>query len=159
LIHRDQQGRLHCEDGPALSYPGGGFDLYYWHGTKIPADLIADAGWSVERIMAETNTEVRRCAIERMGWADFIAASGFTLTDEADDPGNPGQMLRLYDIPRKVLNLPVRALVCTNATVERSGQRHTFGLTVPTDCRTAIDAAAWTFGLTGSEYKELVRAT
>jgi hypothetical protein len=58
-----------------------------------------------------------------------------------------------------VLDLPVRVLVCTNATTERDGSRHTFGLTIPTDCRTALSAAAWSFGLTEQQYKELVRAT
>jgi hypothetical protein len=50
-------------------------------------------------------------------------------------------------------------LVAHNATRERDGSRHTFGLTTPTDCRTAIAAAAWTFDLTESEYLALERAT
>jgi hypothetical protein len=153
----DNQGRLHAENGAALTYPGG-FNLYMWHGTRVPADLI-ETGWSVEQIMAEPNTEVRRCAIEKMGWDQFISASGFTLADECDDPGNPGQVLRLYDIPRNLLDFPVRVLVCTNATVERGGTRHTFGLTVPTDCGTAMQAAAWSFGLAEKEYRALERAT
>jgi hypothetical protein len=132
--------------------------MHLWHGTRVPKDLI-ETSWGVEKIMAERNTEIRRCAIEKMGWDQFVLASEFKLVDECPDPANPGQMLRLYDIPRKVLDLPVRALLCTNATVERDGARHTFGLTTPTDCRTALSAAAWSFDLTEGEYKELVRAT
>jgi hypothetical protein len=163
-LHVEQVGpsgwgshRLHCEDGPAVVWADG-WGVYSWHGTRVPRDLI-EIGWTVEQIMAERNTEIRRCAIERMGWNRFVAAADFKLVDECPDPSNPGQVLRLYDIPRKVLDLPVRALICTNATTERDGHRHTFGLTIPTDCSTALSAAAWTFDLTEREYKELVRAT
>jgi len=156
-ILRDPQGRLHCADGPALSYPGD-FHIWCWHGTPVPQDLI-ETPWDVTRIMAESNTEVRRCAIEKMGWDQFVVAADLTLADESDDPANPGQKLRLYDVPRKVLDLPVRVLVASNATVERNGERHTFGLTVPTDCTTAMSAAGWTFDLTEGEYAELARAT
>jgi hypothetical protein len=156
ILSRDQQGRLHNERGPALAYADG-YAYHGWHGTRVPADLI-ETGWDIERIMAERNAEVRRCAIERMGWDQFVTAAELTLADEADDPGNPGQVLRLYDVPRTVLDLPVRVLVCVNATRERDGSRHTFGLTVPTDCKTAIAAAAWSFGVTAKEYRQLVRA-
>lgn len=109
--------------------------------------------------MSDDATKIRRCAIEKLGWDQFVAAGGFKLTDEAPDPGNPGQMLRLYDVPRHILDLPVRVLVAHNATRERDGTRHTFGLTTPTDCKTAIGAAAWCFDLSEKEYRELERAT
>ena len=157
VLSLDQQWRLHSETGPALAY-GDGYTLYSWHGTGVPAELV-EVGWSVAQIMAEENTEVRRCAIERMGWDQFVDAAGLKLADESDDPGNPGQRLRLFDVPRNVLEWPVRVLVAHNATRERDGSRHTFGLTVPTDCRTAVAAAAWSFGLTDREYADLARAT
>ncbi|MGV7251886.1 DUF6745 domain-containing protein [Mycobacterium kansasii] len=141
--------RLHCETGPAVAWDGWG--LHMWHGTQVPADLVEN-GWDIDRIMAEPNTEIRRCAIEKMGWDRFIATAGFTLVDEASDPGNPGQVLRLYDVPRDLLDWPVRVLVCVNGSVERDGSRRTFGLTTPTDCKTALSATAWTYGLTDKEY-------
>ncbi|MGV7585261.1 DUF6745 domain-containing protein, partial [Mycobacterium kansasii] len=151
------QHRLHCETGPAVAWADG-WGLYMWHGTQVPADLI-ETGWDVERIMAERNTEVRRCAIEKMGWDNYVREAGLTLAHEDSDPANPGQRLRLYDVPRDLLDWPVRVLIAHNATRERDGSRHTFGLLVPTDCRTAIAASAWTFGLTESEYAQLARAT
>ena len=153
----DQLRRLHCEDGPALAYADG-CTLHSWHGTTVPADLI-ETGWDIKRIMAEKNAEIRRCAIERYGWDRFVVGAHFTLADGCDDPGNPGQTLRLYDVPRKVLDLPVRVLVAHNATRERDGSRHTFGLTTPTDCKTAIEAAAWCFDVNADEYRTLLRAT
>ena len=157
VLSLDQQTRYHAESGPALAYADG-YTLYSWHGTGVPADLV-EVGWSVAQIMAEENAEIRRCAIERMGWDQFVDAAGLKLADESDDPGNPGQRLRLFDVPRNVLEWPVRVLVAHNATRERDGSRHTFGLTVPTDCRTAVAAAAWSFGLTDREYADLARAT
>ena len=151
------QHHMHCETGPSVAWADG-WGLYSWRGTQVPRDLI-ETGWDIERIMAEPNTEIRRCAIEKMGWDQFINAAGMKLADEAPDPGNPGQMLRLYDVPENVLDLPIRVLVAHNATRERDGTRHTFGLTTPMDCKTAISAAAWTFNLTENEYKNLARAT
>ena len=151
------QHHMHCETGPSVAWADG-WGLYSWRGTQVPRDLI-ETGWDIERIMAEPNTEIRRCAIEKMGWDQFINAAGMKLADEAPDPGNSGQMLRLYDVPENVLDLPIRVLVAHNATRERDGTRHTFGLTTPMDCKTAISAAAWTFNLTENEYKNLARAT
>ena len=61
-----------------------------------------------------------------MGWDQFAKAAGLKLVDQAPDPANPGQVLSPYDVPRKVLNLKVRVLVCANATRERGGTRRTF---------------------------------
>lgn len=148
--------RFHNADGPAIRWADG-WGIYAWHGVRVPADLI-ETGWDVKRIMAERNVEVRRCAIERIGWDRFVAAAGFKLLDQAPDPANPGQQLRLYAIPRSVLNRRARVLLCVNATPEPSGTRRKFALTVPTTCRTAL-AAAWTFDIPEQSYRHLARAT
>ena len=83
-INRDKEGRLHSGDGPTLAYADG-YELYSWHGTRVPADLIG--GWTIPQIVAERNTEVRRCAVERMGWDVFLAEADATLVAEADDQG------------------------------------------------------------------------
>jgi hypothetical protein len=60
----DGRGRLHCADGPARAWADG-TAVWYWHGTRVPRSLIEGDGWTVDQIHAETNTEIRRCAIER----------------------------------------------------------------------------------------------
>ena len=105
--------------------PGDGWGIHCWHGTQVPADLI-ETGWGVDRILAERNTEIRRCAIGRMGWDQFAKAAGLKLVDPAPDPANPGRVSSPYDVPRKVLKLKVRVLVCANATREGGGTRRTF---------------------------------
>ena len=157
-LHVDQLGRLHHQSGPALAYADG-YPLYAWHGTRVPADLI-ESGWSTDRILKEPNAEVRRCAIERMGWDAFITEAGLEQVGPTmPDPGNPGKSLSLFDVPEAIYDSPVRVLLCTNGTPERDGTVHRFGLTVPADIKSPVAASAWTFGLTEAEYAGLQRRT
>ena len=40
-VHRDNLGRLHHGDGPALSYPDG-WGLHAWRGMPIPPEVAAE---------------------------------------------------------------------------------------------------------------------
>ncbi|MEU0796992.1 DUF6745 domain-containing protein [Amycolatopsis sp. NPDC005961] len=142
--------RLHHETGPAVAFPDG-WTVHAWHGTRVPSWVI-DAP-TAERIIAERNVEVRRCAIERVGWPAFVAEAGFELLDRAEDPGNPGSELRLYDGPS------TRLLLVVNGSVERDGTRRHYGLRVPAEIDHSLDAAGWTYGLSGAQYARLRRRT
>lgn len=156
VLHRDENNDLHHRGGPAMAWRDG-FEIHAWHGLRVPADMWQ---WSCERILQEQNAEIRRCAIEAMGWPEFVAKAGLTRVGEAmPDPGNPGQELTLYDLPEQVYDEPVRVLICDNGTVERGGVRRRFGLTVPGDCENALEAAAWTYGLKAAQYQKMVRRT
>jgi hypothetical protein len=151
-LSRDPQGRLHHESGPALTYPDGLLDIWAWHGTRVPADLIRD-GWEPDRILRERNQEIRRCAIERLGWPEFVTAAGLSqVGDAVPDPGNPGQILTLHDVPQQIYGEPVRVLLAVNGSPERDGTRRQFGLTCPADMPDPIAAAAWTYGLSATQY-------
>ena len=164
-LHLEQVGpmgwgshRLHREDGPAISWSDG-YALYYWHGTRVPASLI-EGHWTVQDILAEQNAEVRRCAVERMGWPEFITAAELKLVGRPKpDPGNPGCELALYDLPAQIWGHRVRVLLCTNGTTERDGTRHRFGLTVPARIADPVQAAAWTYGLEAEQYACAERRT
>ena len=59
-VHRDNLGRLHHGDGPALSYPDG-FGIHAWRGMPIPMGIAAELpNLTVARIRAEDNAEMRR---------------------------------------------------------------------------------------------------
>jgi hypothetical protein len=149
--------RLHCADGPALTFPDG-WPVYAWHGRRVPAWVIEDP--TPEKIAAERNTEIRRCAIESLGWAQFITAAGLTPSgDPEPDPGNPGQRLELYDVPERIWGTPVRVLLCTNGSPERDGTRRKYGLTVPATISGPLEAAAWTAGLAKNQYARMTRRT
>jgi hypothetical protein len=149
-------GRLHCATGPAIAWRDG-WRLYFWHGTRVPAWVVERP--TVEAIHAEPNVEVRRCAIEALGWHTYIANAGLDLVDTAPDPGNPGFDLQLYNVPLTVLDTPTRVLLATNGSVERDGTRRRYGLAVPGDVNSALHAAAWTYGLAGEQYARLARRT
>ena len=145
------QVRLHRADGPALRYADG-FEVHSWHGTRVPSWVIDDP--SVERIARETNVEVRRCAIENLGWGDYIDRAGLRLVATAPDPGNPGSELRLYDLRERT-----RVLLAVNGSAERDGHRRRYGLTVPGAIDDPVAAAGWTYGLSADQYSRLVRRT
>jgi hypothetical protein len=145
------QVRLHCPDGPALRYADG-WEVHAWHGTRVPSWVVDDPG--VERIERETNVEVRRCAIENIGWGAYIDRAGLRLVASAPDPGNPGSELRLYDLRERT-----RVLLAVNGSAERDGHRRRYGLTVPGAIGDPVAAAGWTYGLSADQYSRLVRRT
>jgi len=157
-IITDDRGRLHNPDGPAVTYRDG-FSIYAWRNTPVPADLIEN-GWDVPRIIAERNTEIRRCAIERLGWDIFLDELGGKPIASAPDPGNPGFTLDLYDFPEQLLNVgqqrgPRRVLLCTNGSVERDGTRRRYGLLVPSRHTDPVEAAAEMYGIPTQQYRQL----
>lgn len=149
--------RLHRADGPAIVFADG-FGANVLHGTPVPGWVLS--GPTVDLIRAEPNIEVRRSAIERLGWDAYIRDAGMTLVANCPDPGNPGAYLCLYDdVPDKGWGAPGRVLVVTNGTPEPDGHRRRYGINVPGALDNPIDAAAWTYGLTGELYATLARRT
>lgn len=157
VLHHDAGGALHDPSGMAVVYPDG-WGAYAWHGRRVPGWVITAP--SVAAIIAEQNVEIRRCAIESMGWDRFAAEAGLApVTAGVPDPGNPGQDLVLYDVPERLWGGRIRLLLCTNGTAERDGTRRRYGLTVPADISDPVQAAAWTAGLEKNEYARMVRRT
>jgi hypothetical protein len=147
----DGEVRSHRADGPATRYSDG-WDVYAWHGAQVPSWVVTDP--NVQRIEREANVEVRRCAIEHLGWASYIDQAGLHLIASAPDPGNPGSELRLYDVRKET-----RVLLAVNGSVERDGHRRQYGLTVPGFLDDPIAAAGWTYGLSAEQYSLLLRRT
>jgi hypothetical protein len=148
--------RAHHPRGMAVAYPDG-TGGYAWHGTPVPSWVITDP--AVERVLAERNVEVRRCAIERIGWDTYISEAGLRLVSAAPDPGNPGCELQLYDLPHRLWGAPARVLLAINGSVERDGHRRRYGLSVPGDIDDPVAAAGWSYGMSGAQYAGLLRRT
>lgn len=148
--------QLHCPDGPAVLFRDG-WSVHAWHGTRVPATLVEN-GWDVAAILAEPNVEIRRCAIEKLGWDEF--ERHLIAVASAPDPGNPGQLLTLYDVPaglRDNYRGAVRLLLCSNGTPEPDGAGRRFGLTVPPHHTDPVAAAAESYGWSREEYASLAR--
>jgi hypothetical protein len=140
----EQEGRLHCPDGPALAFADG-HSLYRWHGVAVPVDVIEHPeAISVARIDAEANAEVRRVLMERFGEARYLQDSG-ALPIHSDKYGT----LFRKEIPGDEPLVMVRVL---NATPEPDGSRKSYTLRVPPTIETAHAAVAWTFGLDAKGY-------
>jgi hypothetical protein len=155
--HHHGELRLHHADGPAIAFTDG-FGANVLHGTPVPEWVLS--GPTAELIHAEPNIEVRRSAIERLGWDAYLRDGGMTLAARCPDPGNPGADLELYDdVPDQGWGAPGRVLVVTNGTPEPDGHRRRYGINVPGDLDNPVDAAAWTYGLTGELYATLARRT
>ena len=149
--------RLHCADGPAMLFRDG-WPVHAWHGRRVPAWVVESP--DAERIAAEPNVEIRRCAIESLGWSRFIRDARLERVGVPEaDPGNPGQYLTLYDIPERVWGDRARLLVMTNGSTERDGTRRQYAETVDGACETPVEAAGWRVGLTAAQYAQTVRRT
>ena len=149
------QRRLHHPDQPAIQFADGA-NTFVLHGTIVPDWVICDP--TVERISTERSVEIRRCAIEHIGWERFIDSARLRLVDRVDDPGNSGHPLSLYATPDHWAG-GGRILLATNGSAERDGTRRRYGLTVPSHFTSALDAAGWTYGLRGRDYARLARRT
>jgi hypothetical protein len=90
--------------------------------------------------------------MECYGLEKYITQLGTCIDDkDADKYGT------LWERPER--NVATRVLVCKNGTIEPDGTRKTFALMVPRECKTALEAAAWTYELKPEEYKNLVIRT
>jgi len=158
-LHLDAQGRLHSTSEMATRYRDG-WGLYAIHGVRVPERVVlSPESITTDDIWQEQNAEVRRVMIEQMGWDSFIERANLQLVDECPDPANAPHSLRLYDVPERIYDAPVRVLLMTNASPERDGTRRRYGLTTPADISDALSAAAWLGGLDRETYAQLERAT
>ena len=156
VLHRDGQARLHCEDGPALSYPDG-FAIWAWHGVRVPQQLI-ETDWNLKQIFDEPNAEIRRCAIEKIRWDQFIQESGLKKVASAPDPGNAPYHLALYDLPDNLSDLydaEARILLCVNGSPEPDGEHRRFGLPVPAHHNDPLEAASDVYCWPVETYRQL----
>lgn len=155
VIERDEQGRPHSGIGPAVAWADG-CELFYWHGTLIP-EWVTQAP-TVEAALAEPNAEVRRCAIEAIGWPRFIAEAGLVKVAECPDPWNAPHALSLWDLPPDLVDTfgnPTRILLCSRGTPDRSGVVQQYGLTVPAHHDDPVAAVAELYDTPVEAYRKL----
>lgn len=157
VLRRDDRGRPHCADGPAIAWPDG-LEAFAWHGVAVEPWVVTDPGRiTVEAIDAETNVEVRRVLVERFGEERLVREGGATLVDE-DETGRlwSRELKRAgWWVPREE---PVVMVEVQNSTPEPDGTRKTYFLRVPPAMTTARAAVAWTFGLGAVEYRPAVES-
>ncbi|WP_433463013.1 DUF6745 domain-containing protein [Spirillospora sp. CA-128828] len=144
-LHRDEPGRLHRGDGPALAYPDG-FALHAWRGMPIPPDFVESlADLTPDRISSEQNAELRRVMLEIFGYDRYLAETGARPLHR-DETG----VLWSIDLQG---DEPVVMVEVVNSTPEPDGTHRTYYLRVPPGTRTARAGVAWTFGVDEADYR------
>lgn len=147
----DERGRLHCSDGPALSYPDG-WSVHAWKGVIVPPALIEESGSiTVRCIDRETDIHIRRCMIEILTPQRYIAEGGAVVAS-IDECGT------LWH--RRWANGDAwSAVEVINGTRRPDGSAARYFLQVPVACATPREAVAWTYGMNERQYARLVVRT
>jgi hypothetical protein len=145
LISRDEEGRLHNIDGPAISYRDG-WSIYSIHGVRLPEWIIkAPEKITVENIEEEENLEIKRVMIDKYGLDKYIENSGAIMIHK-DKFGE------LYK--KKFANdEPIVVVKVINSTPEPDNSSKIYFLRVPPNMTNTTEAVAWTFGLDKKSYK------
>jgi hypothetical protein len=90
----DDRERLHHEDGPAAWWPEGD-EYYFWHGVEVPPHVIRQPErLKAHELLQYPNAEVRRVAIERMGYERFLGE--LHAGPHHEDEDGAGNKRRLY---------------------------------------------------------------
>lgn len=143
-VARDNVGRLHRGEGPALEYPDG-YALWAWRGMPIPTDLAAQLPTlTADRIGAESNAELRRVMLEHFGYDRYLREAGAQARHK-DETGTLWHLPLAGDEPLVMVEV-------VNATPEPDGTSRIYWLRVPPTVRTAREGVAWTFGLEATDY-------
>lgn len=141
-LHRDEQGRLHNQYGPSISYRDG-WSLYHWHGIALPAEWIEEPGTLTAAIaLSQSNVELRRAACEMLGWATILSELNARTIDADGDP-LIGTLVEV-DLP------DVGAQKFLRVTC---GTGREFAVCVPPTTKSALAAQAWMVGLDMKQFK------
>ena len=145
----DGRGLIHAETGPAIAYRDG-FEIYAWHGTRIPAEWITDkASLTPQIALTWGNIEQRRAAMEIIGWARMLRELKAKVIHDSADP-ETGTLVEV-DLPGNEQQRAVKArflhVLC--------GTKREFALGVPPDTKTAEAAQTWLFGETAYTKPEI----
>ena len=151
ILRQDTNDRLHASEGPALAYPDG-LAVYSWKGVQVPEALIEHPQRiSARMIDREIDPVVRRCMIDIITPARYIA-TGSPVRISQDDTGILWRKLWWgFDA--------WAAVEVVNGSPEPDGTFRRYYLQVPPTVRTAREAVAWTYGLSEHQYTRLKMRT
>ena len=143
----DDQGRLHCEDGPAIQFRDG-WGYYYMSGIpvseyygKMPADEI-----KLDEVLQLRNSDMRMAIIKKIGLTRLLATTKHRVISEAH--GNSLIEFKLGDyLYLRALRLKWQDKVGekeTMLTVPRLARQ--FGEECPDNIRDCEQVRRWTLG-------------
>jgi hypothetical protein len=146
-VHVDRSNgrrRLHRADGPAVVSDIE--DLHFWHGILVPRIVIeAPHEITSQMIDDEPNAEVRRVMIERYGYERYVS-DGVLAHEDAT-----GRLIK----KRNAQGDEISVVSVVNGSKEPDGTYKRYVLSVPPECKTAVEAVAWSYGMSVEEYSKL----
>ena len=92
-----QNGRLHCEDGPVITYADG-FSVFMLNGVRVQSSLVMTPANKLnpEIILSEKNAEIRREIVRKIGIDRVMRGLGAKVMDSwAMTPSNVYELLSL----------------------------------------------------------------
>ena len=95
-VDRDADWELHSETRAAFHWKDDD-EAYFWHGVRVPKEVITDPESMVSKAM-ELSTEVRRALCEKLGWSKALELMGAELKSEQEDE-KTGLAYSLYRLP------------------------------------------------------------
>ncbi len=144
----DANGRLHCANGLALSYRDG-WSAYAWKGVIVPAWIIKRSELiNVRNIGTALDPQVRRCMIEILTPARFVAEGG-AMRVSTDETGVLWRQRWRWEA--------WAAVEVVNGSPEPDGSHRHYFLQVPATVRSAREGVAWTYGMTEHRYRPVMR--
>lgn len=156
-VAMSENGRIHSTDGPAVTWPGGEV-MYAVNDIVVTEWMLGQP--ALLAAMTSNNAEERADYIRSMDWDNLVAAAGMRQLDESPDPGNPGQLIRLWEIPPIVFGRRETVLECINGTPEDDGTtRRRYMLFTGSKPKTAMEAAATTYMMPAEYYAMMERRT
>jgi len=166
MLNRDNEGRLHSFNQPALQYDDG-WKLYYIHGIKVPEWVVLEPNKIIPKLIdKEENIEVRRIMLDIYGHDRYLINGNYEVLDiDKDQFGRQRRLLkRKTNLEEDILRVEV-----INSSPELDKSYKTYYLPVHPELRpllsveerlfgepqkmTCHNAVASTFGLRGEEYQ------
>lgn len=146
IIKRDNQGRLHSLEGPALQYPDGDA-IYAVQGTRVPAEWIEERE-TLDPSIALTweNVDQRTAAAQIIGWDRVLEQFPVRVIHEDPDP-LIGSLIEV-DLPDAPGSRFLRA---------QCGTGRPICIAVTDDASTAREAGASSYDMSEDEYEPEIR--
>ena len=132
LLNLDSENRLHAEGEPAIEFADG-YSIYAHHGVILPEQYgqVYPNEWRSQWLLEETNAELRRVLIQRIGYA--------RLCQELD--ATPLDYWQEYQLLRINANLDRERMHLLKMTCPSTGYIHV--MRVPPNVQSAREAIKW----------------
>ena len=161
----NEEGRLHCDNGPALitptritHYQNGrkhGIDAdkfgsisYYYENIRIPPNFFHNPeNLTVSEVLGHANAEVRYVGIKIIGMEKIMGSESTEIIDKDAETGMV--LFKIFG----VFEEPINYLKVINSTQEIDGTYKNYFLCIPPEINKCKQAVAWTFGMDADEYK------